>query len=132
MTVGKTQDAGWQIGVSRTLDAPLEDAWATLVEQPEVWLGAGAQIPNEVGAQWQAADGTAGELRSRREGDRLRLTLRPPDADHETTVQVAVRAAGSRTSVRFHQERMLDAGERAKQRAHWQGVLDRLAEALDG
>lgn len=36
MPVGQTQDAGWQIGVSRTLDHPLERVWDALVTSPDL------------------------------------------------------------------------------------------------
>ena len=128
MTVGRTRDAGWQIGVSRTLDSPPDRVWTVLLEDPGLWLAPGARLPDEVGAAWVAQDGTQGELRGRRH-DRVRLTVRRPGA-HETTVQVSVVPSGARTSVRFHEERMRDADERAARRAHWQATLDRLAVAL--
>lgn len=130
MTVGKTRDAGWQIGASRTLDYPLDRVWSTLVESPDLWLGPGAVLPREVGQPWTASDGRSGQLRSRREHDRVRLTMRRPDDPHETTVQVAVRPIGRRTTLRFHQERMRDADERAAQRTHWQAMLDRISATL--
>lgn len=139
MTVGKTRDAGWQVGVSRTLDHPLDRVWATLVEHPDLWLGPGTGpptepgtgLPTEPGESWTADDGTCGELRSRHHQDRVRLTLRRPGDSHDSTVQVTVRPAGSRTMVRFHQERMRDADERSARRVHWQAMLDRLAAALE-
>lgn len=44
MTVGKTRDAGWQIGASRTMDHPLARVWTALVESPDLWLGPGAYL----------------------------------------------------------------------------------------
>ncbi len=133
--VGRTQDAGWQIGVSRTLDHPVERVWAFLTSDAgrEVWLGAGVEVLQERGQRYETADGTAGEVRSVRPGDRLRLTWRPPGWDHDTTVQVAVVAQGpARTVLRFHQERLADAAERARQRAHWRAVMDAVVAALGG
>jgi hypothetical protein len=60
----------------------------------------------------------------------VRLTWRPAGWDHDTTVQVALSPAASGTTIRFHQERLADAGERERQRAHWAGVLDRLVAQL--
>ena len=119
MPTGLTKDAGWQIGVSRTLPCSLEEAWALLTS-------------DEGRAVWQAPDdGTAGEVRSLRPLDRMRLTWTPAGWDHDTTVQVVVRPAKNGTSIRFHQERMANADERERQRTHWAAVLDRL-EALVG
>ena len=117
MPTGLTKDAGWQIGVSRTLPCTPEEAWDLLTS-------------DEGRAVWQAPeDGTAGEVRSLRPLDRMRVIWTPAGWDHDTTVQVVVRPAKTGTSIRFHQERMANADERERQRAHWSAVLDRL-EAL--
>lgn len=133
MPTGRTKDAGWQIGVSRTVPATPQEMW-DLLTSPRglaLWLGPGAEIGTERGAPWRADDGAHGEVRSHHHGDRIRLTCRPPGWDHDTTVQVAlVPASGGRTSLRFHQERLADAGERARQREHWRAVMDRVEDAL--
>jgi len=116
MTVGLTRDSGWQVGVSRIIDCSVDRVWTALVESPEIWLGHGARLPSEPGKPWAASDGTCGELRSWHHHDRVRLTLRRPGDPSDSTVQVTVRPAGSRTTVRFHQERMRDAEQRAARR----------------
>jgi hypothetical protein len=102
MPVGRTKDAGWEIGVSRTVPLELSQVWARL-EDPAAWLG-------------EAVD----DVRSFRPLDRIRVGWRG------TIVQVVVRPAKTGTRVTFHQERMADAEERERQRAHWSAVLDRL------
>lgn len=132
---GLTQDAGWEIGVSRTFPVSVEEAWDVLVDGPglPLWLGAGAVVPDAVGAPYRTDDGVEGELRSLRPVDRLRLTWQPPArAGRPTVVQVVVRPAATGASVRFHQEHLADAAERERQRAHWRSVLDRLAPLLGG
>lgn len=102
MPVGLTRHAGWEIGVSRTVPVPLEEAWAR-VEDTAAWLG-------------EEAD----DVRSCRPLDRIRIGW------NGTVVQVVVREAKTGTSVRFHQEKLGSAEERERQRRHWRGVLDRL------
>ena len=131
--VGQTKDAGWEIGVSRTVPFPIEEVWDFLTSAAgsAVWLGAGVQRLDEPGTAYETAAGTSGEIRSFRPRDRVRLTWRPVDWDHDSTVQfTVVAAAGDRTRVGFHQERLAGATEREQQRTHWQGVLDALADAL--
>jgi len=130
---GLTQDAGWEIGVSRTFPVAPEEAWDVLVDGPglAVWLGEEAEIPDEVGGPYRTADGAEGELRSLRPLDRLRLTWQPPGREgRPTTVQLVVQPAATGTSVRFHQEHLADADERERQRDHWKAALDRLAPLL--
>ncbi|SHF67133.1 SRPBCC family protein [Streptoalloteichus hindustanus] len=130
--VGQTRDAGFQIGVSRTLPHPRERVWefVTSAAGLAVWLGEGARLSADRGAAYRTAEGTVGQVRSLREHDRVRLTWQPADWDHETTVQLTV-SGDERTVLRFHQERLADAAERERQREHWQRVMDAVVAALD-
>lgn len=131
--VGLTKDAGWEIGVSRTLPVSLEEAWAFLLSPAgmSLWLGEGV-APLAKGASYETADGTSGEVRSLRPLDRVRLTWRPPGREEPATVQLALVAAASGCSVRFHTERLTSAEERERMRGHWREVLRRLKGALPG
>ncbi|MFE2555159.1 SRPBCC domain-containing protein [Streptomyces sp. NPDC059352] len=117
MPVGLTRDAGWEIGVSKTLPLPVATVWEFLVS-PEglaLWLGPGAALP---------AEGDPA-LRGLRPGDRVRLTY------GDTVLQVTVSpASGDRTVLTFHQEHLADAEERERQRAHWKGVMAEIMRVL--
>ncbi|MET7616621.1 SRPBCC domain-containing protein [Streptomyces sp. NPDC005408] len=127
MPTGLTQDAGWEIGVSKTLPLPVSTVW-DFIAGPEgvaLWLGKGVQLPTEKGESYETGDGIAGEVRSYRPGDRVRLTY------GTTTLQVAVSSPGDgRTVLRFHQEHLADAEERERQRAHWKAVMGKVTDAL--
>ncbi|HEY3470272.1 MAG TPA: SRPBCC domain-containing protein [Amycolatopsis sp.] len=131
-SVGKTADVGWNIGVSRTLPYPAETVWDFLVsrEGVAIWLGPGVELPREKGAEYETANGTVGEIRGYAEGDRVRLTWRPSDWDHDSTVQVRLSGSGAKTTLRFHQEWLSGAEEREEQRAYWQDVTERVVAAL--
>jgi uncharacterized protein YndB with AHSA1/START domain len=131
---GLTRDAGWEIGVSRTVPFPLAEVWDFLTspEGSTVWLGAGVHRLDGPSEAYETSAGIAGEIRSFRPHDRVRLTWRPPDWDHDSTVQFTVSGAGAgRTMLRFHQERLADADEREQQRAHWRAVLDAVIAGLE-
>jgi uncharacterized protein YndB with AHSA1/START domain len=118
MPVGRTKDAGWEIGVSRTFPCDLDHAWRVLTSPRALrtWLGSGS-LP------------TGERLRSMRPLDRVRLTWRPPGADHDTVLQVSVSVSRARkggTVVNFHQEHLADAAEREAMRARWKAVVDEL------
>jgi uncharacterized protein YndB with AHSA1/START domain len=129
--VGQTKDVGWHIGVSKTLPHPVEHVWALLTSRAglRLWLG-DVELGTAKGDRYETGDGTVGEIRSFHEHNRVRLTWRPADWDHDTTVQVAVVGQGDRTMLRFHQEWLADADERARQREHWRTVLASVEAAL--
>jgi len=131
--VGHTRDAGWEIGVSKTIHRPVGEVWDFVTSPAGIalWLGEGVTLLSEPGAGYETTTGVQGEMRSFRDLDRLRLTWQPADWAHDTTLQLAVRATGTdRTTLVVHQERLVDASEREQQRRHWQGVVAALADAL--
>jgi uncharacterized protein YndB with AHSA1/START domain len=132
MPTGKTNDAGWQIGVSTTLDHPIADVWKLLTDPAgiAIWLGNGVTLHGTRGEIYETEDGTVGEVRSFHPEDRIRLTWQPHDWDHDTTVQLAVRANGDRTKLTLHQERLANADEREQQRTYWKGVATKLTDQL--
>ncbi len=130
--VGKTKDAGWQIGVSKTVPYPIDQVWALLTSTKGVaiWLGAVAELETTKGAPYRTSAGVVGEVRSFLPYDRIRLTWRGHDWDHDTTVQVATVGKDDTTLLRFHQERLAGPEERKRQRVHWQTVMDAVMTAL--
>lgn len=133
MPVGRTKDAGWQIGVSITVGAPTAQVWDRLVSVRgvAVWLGPGVDFRGERGEPYETTNGVTGKVRSFRPGDRVRLTWQPEDWDHETIVQIALDDRGDRTGVRFHQERLASAEERERQRHRRKDVAERLRPILE-
>ncbi|MCX0241666.1 SRPBCC family protein [Streptomyces drozdowiczii] len=129
MPTGLTRDAGWQIGVSRTLHHPPSVVW-DFISGPEglaLWLGSEAALAPERGAPYRTAAGVTGEVRGYRPMDRIRVT------HGTTTLQVAMTPAadGARTMLRFHQEHLASAEDRERRRTHWQHVMDEVEAALD-
>ncbi|MGW2476115.1 SRPBCC family protein [Streptomyces sp. NPDC001665] len=129
MPTGLTRDAGWQIGVSRTLPHPPSVVW-DFISGPEglaLWLGSQAALTPERGAPYRTAAGVTGEVRGYRPEDRIRVT------HGTTTLQVAMTPAadGARTMLRFHQEHLASAEDRERGRTHWQHVMDEVEAALD-
>ncbi|MFE6780492.1 SRPBCC domain-containing protein [Streptomyces sp. NPDC057702] len=122
------------MGVSKTLPHPPAEVWDFISgdEGIAIWLGPGAELHQEKGASYETDDGTSGEVRGYRPGDRIRLTHRAPGSGRDTTVQVAVSQArsGGKAVLRFHQERLADEEERARRREHWRRVIAEVADAL--
>lgn len=130
--VGLTKDAGFEIGLSRTVDVPPDRAWAVIVSDVGVrtWLGDGVRLPAEKGRNYESVEGTRGQIRSYHASGRLRLTGQPASWHHPTTVQVTVSERGGKSVIRFHQERLVDPAERARQREHWRAVMDDIVALL--
>jgi uncharacterized protein YndB with AHSA1/START domain len=108
---GLTKDVGWELGVRRTVTAPVDEVWEYfVVDGLTTWLG-NTTLPMHKGDAYLTADGVKGEIRSRTEQLRLRLTWQPEDWD-------------------FHHERLASADERQRMLARWTAVLDEIVDDL--
>jgi uncharacterized protein YndB with AHSA1/START domain len=131
---GETVDAGYQIGIQRTIHVPQAELWGFLTGENgrRLWLGTFEQAL-EPGVEYETEEGVVGEIRTRSEGDRLRLTWQPADRSAPTTLQFTLscpRNDRSKTTLRFHHEHLANATEREAMRDHWKTVLDEIEAAL--
>lgn len=128
MTVGKTQDAGWQVGVSTTVPHGPPAVWEFMTGAGlPLWLG--ADRLGDVGSSWRGRD-ASGEVRSLTEHVRVRLTHRRDHEAHETTVQIGLRPAKRGTTIVFHQERLTGPEDREDARAHWKAIAAKVSAAM--
>jgi uncharacterized protein YndB with AHSA1/START domain len=131
-TTGLTRAAGWEVGVRRTVAAPVETVWAFLVgDGLPIWLGRTVLTP-EKGAPYATDDDISGSILSFTDGFRIRLTWQPVEWDHDSTLQLTVReaASGTGTTIGFHQERLSGRDERKIMLGHWKDVVQQLDDAL--
>ena len=130
--VGQTSDADFQIGVQKTLPAPVDLVWGLLTDGPgrDCWLGKTGPVEFRKGATYETLEGSRGEIRSCVPGERVRLTWDHPGLARVSTLQIYLSPSGERTSVRFHQERLSSLAERELMREHWRGVLAELAKLV--
>lgn len=130
-STGLTKDAGWEVGVRKTVGLPLPAVWQFLLgEGMNLWLG-DTTLATDKGASYETSDGVQGTVRSFTDGSKIRLTWRPADWPHDTTLQVSVKEAPGGTTIGFHHERLADRDERRMMLGHWKNVVADLANALD-
>jgi uncharacterized protein YndB with AHSA1/START domain len=125
-TVGLTKDAGWQVGMRRSLAIGIEDLWHLLTSAHgiAVWLGEAADLPMQKGSRYKLSDGTTGEIKVIHPYSHLRITWHPPAWPRPSTMQLRLVSKGSRTVLALHQERLPGAEARNQRRAFFAQVLD--------
>lgn len=129
--VGKTKDAGWEVGVRDTVPGALPEVWEYLVGPGlQLWLGDIDILPTEKGAEYVTRDGVRGTIRSFTPDFRVRLSWHPSDWPHDTTLQLTVKEAVTGTTVGIHHEKLADREERRMMLAHWKNVMAGIRKAL--
>jgi len=127
--LGQTADAGFEIGVQKTLPISPEAAWQLVTSYAgrKIWLG-DVDLKFEPGETYTTAEGTEGQIRTIAEGERIRLTWQPKDWPKPSTVQIYFLPKASGTSLHFHQEKLADSKAREQMRKHWQAIINKLIE----
>lgn len=129
---GLTRDAGWQIGVRRTLPLSRDAMWA-LVTSPDglrCWLGELPGLVVEPNTAYRLPDGIGGTFTVVVPGSHLRLTWQPPAWPRPSIIQVRVIPQAERTVVAFHQEQLPDETAREARRASFAAALDLLHQRV--
>jgi hypothetical protein len=127
---GKTNDAGWEVGVRTTVEAPLDTVWSFLLGAGlPLWLGNTA-LSLEKGAPYETDDDIKGMVLSYTEGLRVRLSWQPVEWNHDSTLQLTVKEAAAGTTIAFHQERLSGREERKIMLGHWKDVVQQLDGAI--
>lgn len=127
-TVGQTEEAGFDIGVQKTIDAPPMEVWKMLFSPKGLaaWLGKAKSIPLEAGSEYKTQDGTSGQIRTLHAASKIRLTWKPKTWKNSSTLQIYVLPSGKKTSLRFHQEKLTDSKTREAMRKRWTRALEKL------
>ena len=102
---GLTRDTGWQIGLRRTLDAPVELIWAWMLSTSgrEIWLGEGPDFLFVAGQDYELLDGTSGKIQVFQPGSHWRITRNPPDSAYfrPSLIQIRIIRSGEKTTSRL-------------------------------
>ena len=132
---GETADAGFEIGVQKTLPFPAIRVWEFMTSRTgmKLWLGDVSDLTWRKEETYHSKDGTTGEVRIIHPGKRLRITWKPERWKKPSTVQLTVVSSGERkTSVRFHQENLPDGAAREEMRGRWKRSLEEIGRRLRG
>lgn len=130
---GETADAGYEIGVQKTLPLPVQKAWE-LITSPEglkIWLGNAPRLSLVMGHNFRTPDGTTGQIRVVREDRHIRLTWCPQDWKYATTLQVRLTPREDKTVIGFHHEKLAGGREREMMQRHWRYVLEQLEDLAE-
>lgn len=116
--VGKTADAGFEVGVQKVIYAPQGKLWQ-FINSPR-----GKRI-------WQK-DALV-KVRTKKEGERLRMSYTRRDWKDESVLQITLMSnpkTPNKTNLNFHQEKLKNSRQRNVMRKHWREVLEQIEKSI--
>ncbi len=129
--IGQTKSTGFQFGLRKTFSISPESAWDALFAPRgiDIWLG---ELPEalELKKSFVTQNGISGLVRVFKPNSHIRLNWKRPDWENTSTLQIRIIPNGDKTTISFHQEKLLDANQRLEMKKHWNAVLDQLTAIL--
>jgi uncharacterized protein YndB with AHSA1/START domain len=124
---------GYNICVTKTVSASVEDVYLAFTNQTELakWFGAGVKASVKDGGKFQDKDGNSGEYLRVRENKDLRFTWTPTAAD-PTQVDVAFADKGKgKTGITLTHNRIQTRAEADGLREAWGTAFEQLKTQLE-
>ena len=130
--VGKTKDAGFQVGARRTVNAGYTDTWDFMFSKAglEIWLEGANADSFEVGKEIALDGGRKAKITVFDPYSHIRMKLSSDSWKSHSRLQLRVMEANGKSVVAFHQELLDDADHRAEMKMHWNSVLESIFESL--
>ncbi len=132
--VGQTRDAGFQIGVRKTVAVPVETAWNFLFSEKglSTWLGKIGVENFELGKPYQTEEEIEGRVNVFKANSHIRLTWKPKHWTNTSALQIRVIPSKEKTTVSFHQDKLMDSKQRDEMKKYWEEVIYKIENELSG
>ena len=115
--IGLTKDAGWQYGIRRTVDLPLEEAWDYLFSKNgfKIW-----------------ADQVQTDFSTFKKYSHIRTKWKMRDWDDAASLQLRVlsNSRTKKTTIALHIDQIRNELHRDMAKKYWTGVLTKIIENL--
>ena len=130
--VGQTKDSGFQIGVRRTFPISLSTLWDFLFsdEGLKIWLGKISLSEFEANSSFHTVDGIEGVVRLYKPLSHIRLTWKKKGWKNFSSLQIRVIDNKGKSTVSFHQDKLLNSTQREEMKAYWDRVLGKISEKI--
>lgn len=129
--IGQTKEVGFQFGIRKTFSISKEDMWDFLFSQRglKIWLGE-LETEFELKKEFSTVNGVRGFVRVFEPNSHIRVNWQKKDWTNVSTVQLRVIKNKEKTTISFHQEKLLDSKQREEARKYWTDILAQITNEL--
>ena len=130
--IGQTKDVGFQFGLQKTFPHEFEKMWDFMFSKNglNTWLG---ELKEELKVKktYKTKDGIEGLVRVFKPLSHIRINWKKKDWENMSTVQVRVIKKNDKSIISFHQEKLLNAEQRAEMKAYWNEKMKDITNELN-
>jgi activator of HSP90 ATPase len=130
--IGQTKDAGFQIGVRKTFNVSIETAWNFLFSPRgiSIWLGT-LNVDNfELNKTYKFKEGIEGKVNTLKPYSHIRLNWKLKKWPNVSALQIRMIKAMDKTTISFHQDKLIDSKQRIEMKMHWDKVIEKISGEL--
>jgi uncharacterized protein YndB with AHSA1/START domain len=130
--VGQTKAAGFQIGVRKTFPVAVEAAWNFLFSEAglSTWLGKISVENFELGKPYKTEEEIEGKVNVIKPGSHIRLSWKPKHWTNTSALQIRVIPSKEKTTISFHQDKLLDSQQRDEMKKYWDEVIVKIENEI--
>ena len=129
--VGKTKDVGFQFGIRKTIPVSAEKVWDFLFSEKglKIWLGK-LNTELELKKEFNTENVITGLVRVFKPNSHIRLNWKPKNWENISTVQIRVIGDENKTTIAFHQEKLLNSEQRTEMKKYWTEIIEKLTTEI--
>lgn len=130
--IGKTKDAGFQFGIRKTYPLASDDMWNFLFSEKglKIWLGK-LDRELELKKAFKTEKGVSGYVRVFKPNSHIRLHWQKKHWTNISTVQLRVMGNKEKTTISFHQEKLVDAEQREEMKKYWNKIVNKITMEIE-
>lgn len=130
--IGQTKNAGFQIGVRKTFAVPVETVWNFLFSEAglSTWLGNISLENFELGKSYKTKEEIEGKVNVFKSNSHIRLTWKPKHWSNTSALQIRVIPSKEKTTISFHQDKLLDSKQRDEMKKYWDEVIVKIENEI--
>jgi uncharacterized protein YndB with AHSA1/START domain len=129
--IGRTKDVGFQFGIRKTFAVSIEKVWDFLFSEKglKIWLG---NLNNEleIEKEYETENGITGFVRVFKPNSHIRLNWKPKNWKNTSTIQIRVIGNQEKTTIAFHQEKLLNSEQRDEMKEYWNKVMNKITDKI--
>lgn len=129
--VGLTKDVGWQFGLRKTFPYSQEYLWDFMFSNKglKIWIGE-LKKGLETKKTYSTREGIEGLVNVFKPYSHIRMDWKKKNWENMSTVQVRIIGSHEKSTISFHQEKLLDNDQREEMKAYWNKKMTEIAKVI--
>lgn len=131
--IGKTKNAGWQVGIRKTIPLTSDQLWNFITgnQGMQIIIGDTISATNSYNQDRISEKEIQYKITTIVQNSHLRMQWRLPDWKEYSILQIRVYSTGQNKAVlAIHQEKLVNGNTRAVMKKYWQEKIDNIVKAI--